>query len=281
MLQIGDLGGTTGSIFGDVLNNGSLIFSRSDAYAVVNTISGTGTVTIQDGGIATADRQQQLHGRFAGSSGSLGSPPQGSTLIADANSNLGSPTGNIILDAGSKLVLANSSRSPAQSCLNGSVPVTIDTQENTVTASGVLSGPVPLAKDGIGTLILTNTNSQTGGAAINAGTLQIGSGVGTGTLNGDVTIAVGARLVFDRADAMTFGGITGAGSRTAFGNVDQRRRLRGPDGNRHADRCRRSHLFGRNHASRADGCWSTARSSGPPTWRAARGWAARAASAAR
>ena len=115
VLQIGDIGGTTGSIFGDVLNNGGLTFGRSDVYAVVNTISGAGTVTIQNGGIATLTGSNNFTGdlRILGVSGS---PPQGSTLIAEANSNLGSATGNIILEQGSSLVLAElDSISPAQS----------------------------------------------------------------------------------------------------------------------------------------------------------------------
>ncbi|WP_164738362.1 autotransporter-associated beta strand repeat-containing protein [Aquabacter cavernae] len=48
-LQIGN-GGTTGSIAGDVLNNASLVFNRSDTYAFTGAISGTGAVTFTGGG---------------------------------------------------------------------------------------------------------------------------------------------------------------------------------------------------------------------------------------
>ncbi|HEY5711418.1 MAG TPA: autotransporter-associated beta strand repeat-containing protein [Allosphingosinicella sp.] len=218
VLQIGDLGGTTGSILGDVVNNGGIAFGRGDAYAVVNNISGTGTVTILNGGIATLAGNNGFTGDLR-VFGLPGSPPQGSALIAEANNNLGSAAGNIILEAGSRLVLADSFEITRNIQFNGTVPVTIDTRENTVTASGVVVGPVPLVKEGVGTLILTNTNSQTGGAAIDAGTLQLGGGAGTGTLNGDVTIAVGARLVFDRTGVVVFGSVPGAGTRTSFGNT--------------------------------------------------------------
>ncbi|TCT01681.1 autotransporter domain-containing protein [Aquabacter spiritensis] len=48
-LQLGN-GGTTGSITGDVVNNASLVFNRSDTYSFPGTISGSGTVTFTGGG---------------------------------------------------------------------------------------------------------------------------------------------------------------------------------------------------------------------------------------
>ena len=42
-LQLGN-GGTTGSIVGDVVNNGTLVFNRSDTFTFGGTISGTGAV---------------------------------------------------------------------------------------------------------------------------------------------------------------------------------------------------------------------------------------------
>jgi autotransporter-associated beta strand protein len=42
-LQLGS-GGTSGSIVGDVTNNGSLVFNRSDAVVFPGTISGSGSV---------------------------------------------------------------------------------------------------------------------------------------------------------------------------------------------------------------------------------------------
>ena len=52
VLQIGN-GGTAGSIAGDVVNNATLIFNRSDASTYSGTISGTGAVTKQGGGTLT------------------------------------------------------------------------------------------------------------------------------------------------------------------------------------------------------------------------------------
>ena len=48
ILQIGS-GGTTGSILGDVVDNGTLVFDRYDAYTFAGTISGTGAVQLKRG----------------------------------------------------------------------------------------------------------------------------------------------------------------------------------------------------------------------------------------
>ena len=183
-------GDTTGSIVGDVLNDGSLIFSRKDPYSFAGNISGTGSVTFEGGGFATIAGNNSYTGetRIIGVGGSDLAPPAGNSVIAIANSNLGSPSGLIVLRDRGKLVLANSFEITRSILLDGTVSGTIDTRENTVTASGVLSGTGPLFKDGLGTLILTNVNSQTGDVNIVAGALQLGGGTGTGTLNGNVVI---------------------------------------------------------------------------------------------
>ena len=43
-LQLGN-GGTTGSITGNVVNNGALVFNRSDTLTFAGVISGTGALT--------------------------------------------------------------------------------------------------------------------------------------------------------------------------------------------------------------------------------------------
>ena len=48
-LQLGD-GGTSGSVAGDVVNNASLIFNRSDTYTFSGSITGSGDVTFMGGG---------------------------------------------------------------------------------------------------------------------------------------------------------------------------------------------------------------------------------------
>ena len=49
-LQLGN-GGSTGSISGDVSNNGTLVFERSDSITFPGQITGTGAVTIESGSV--------------------------------------------------------------------------------------------------------------------------------------------------------------------------------------------------------------------------------------
>jgi fibronectin-binding autotransporter adhesin len=84
-------------------------------------------------------------------------------------------------------------------------------QASNGTFAGSIGGTGNLHKNGTGTLILTGTNTYTGGTYINEGTLQIGNGGATGSLVG--TIHNNANLVFNRADSYLFPGtITGNGA---------------------------------------------------------------------
>jgi outer membrane autotransporter protein len=78
------------------------------------------------------------------------------------------------------------------------------------------SGTLGLTKTGLGTLILTGTNTYTGGTTVTGGTLQIGNGWTMGSIVGNVTDD--ATLAFDRSDSVTFAGtITGSGSLAQMG----------------------------------------------------------------
>ena len=79
---------------------------------------------------------------------------------------------------------------------------------------GVISGTGGLAKDGAGTLTLTNDNTYGGGTMVSAGTLNITGSLGGGTYAGDVGISSDATLLFNQngAQAQTLSGeISGSG----------------------------------------------------------------------
>ncbi len=72
---------------------------------------------------------------------------------------------------------------------------------------------VQLHQAGSSTLILTGTNTYTGGTTISAGTLQIGNGGTTGSIVGNVLN--NSALVFSRSDVLVVdGAISGSGSVT-------------------------------------------------------------------
>ncbi len=71
VLQVGN-GGTTGSLgTGPVVNNASLVFSRSDALAVPNAISGTGSLTMAGPGTLTLSGTNTYDGPTLISQGTL------------------------------------------------------------------------------------------------------------------------------------------------------------------------------------------------------------------
>src|SRR4029077_3322356 len=182
-LQVG-AGGTTGSIVGNVLNNGVLALNRSDATTFDGVISGTGSVTQVGTGTTTLTGTNTYTGTTTISAGTLQLGNGGTT---------GSIAGNIVDN--SALVINRS---------------------NAVTLAGVISGTGSLTQAGTGTTILTGTNTYTGGTTISAGTLQVGAGGTTGSVAGN--IVDNSTLVFNRSNALTYAGvISGTGSLTQAG----------------------------------------------------------------
>jgi fibronectin-binding autotransporter adhesin len=87
----------------------------------------------------------------------------------------------------------------------------------TALVSGVISGGGGLSQAGTGTTILAGNNTYSGLTAINAGTLQVGSGGTTGSL-GTGSITNSANLTFNVSDTTTVSGlISGTGSLTQAG----------------------------------------------------------------
>ncbi|QWT18729.1 autotransporter domain-containing protein [Bacillus sp. NP157] len=79
-----------------------------------------------------------------------------------------------------------------------------------------LSGSNTLVKGGAGTLVLTGTNTYSGGTLIKQGILQIGNGDTAGSITGDVTD--NGTLAFNRTDDIVFDGlVSGTGGLTLSG----------------------------------------------------------------
>ncbi|MBZ9847929.1 autotransporter outer membrane beta-barrel domain-containing protein [Mesorhizobium sp. CA14] len=182
-LQLGN-GGASGSILGDVTNNGTLAFDRSDAYTFAGLISGNGAVNQIGSGttILTAD-----NGYTGGTTISAGTLQLGN----------GGASGSILGDVTNNGTLAFD-------------------RSDAYTFAGLISGNGAVNQIGSGTTILTADNGYTGGTTISAGTLQLGNGGASGSITGDVVD--NGMLAFDRSDAVTFGGvISGTGGLNQIG----------------------------------------------------------------
>ncbi len=156
-LQLGD-GGTSGSIAGDVLNNGTLAFDRSDAQTFSGTISGSGTVN-QIGSGTTV-----LTGSNSYSSG---------TTISTGTLQLGNggTSGSILGDVVNNATLAFN-------------------RLNSMNFAGTISGSGEIHQVGSGLTNLTGDSSGfTGTTTVDAGTLAV-----NGSLCGDVNVLAGGRL---------------------------------------------------------------------------------------
>jgi len=97
---------------------------------------------------------------------------------------------------------------------------TITTAAGTTTIASDITATNGFTKAGSGTLVATGVLAG-GQASVTAGTLQVGAGGNAGSLTGDLSLAGGTLLAFNRADATSFSGnLTGSGAvRTDGGNL--------------------------------------------------------------
>jgi autotransporter-associated beta strand protein len=73
-----------------------------------------------------------------------------------------------------------------------------------VTISAILAGSTGMAKNGPGSLSLSGLNTYTGGTTVNAGTLQLATGGGTGAIRGALTVNSGAAVISSAASSFGY-----------------------------------------------------------------------------
>ena len=88
-------------------------------------------------------------------------------------------------------------------------------RSDSLTIAGNITGAGGLSKQGAGTLTLTGANTYSGLTSVAAGTVVVGDGASSGGIAtaGDLDLAAGSVLAFDRSDDVAFtGGVTGSGT---------------------------------------------------------------------
>jgi autotransporter-associated beta strand protein len=180
---------------------GVTLDTKGNNIAFGGVIEGNGDITKTGGGVLTLANTNTYTG---------GTTITGGLIAFSDAGNFGS--GNITLNGGG-LQWATSYAGDISSKLAaiGTGGGTFDTNDNNVTLASALTGNGGVTKAGDGVLTLANTNTYTGGTTITSGTLQIGDGGAAGSIAGN--IVNNAALIFNRADALTYGGIiSGSGT---------------------------------------------------------------------
>ncbi|WP_242918447.1 autotransporter-associated beta strand repeat-containing protein [Caulobacter sp. CCUG 60055] len=198
VLQLGN-GGATGSIVGDVVNNGVLAFNRSNTTTLSGVISGGGTVQ-QIGGGTTILTGANTYGG--------GSLLQSGVLSVSSDANLGAASGALTFNGGVLQVTGSSFSSTSRTINWGGGGFDIADPSNAFTVNQALSGGGLLTKLGAGTLILTGANTYSGDTTVAAGRLQFGGGGagGANTLGGALTVAGGAALAIQTPATLNVAG---------------------------------------------------------------------------
>lgn len=178
-------GSTTFDVAAGSATQAGAIGQTGGAFGIVKT--GTGTLTL------------------SGNNGFTGGVTLNAGTLRLANNNaLGA---NVLTTYGGTIAIADGVTIGNAIDLGGSTTLDIATGGATQAgAIGETGGPFGIVKTGAGTLILGGASTYTGGTTINAGTLQLGSSSGVGSIVGTVTIGAGG--TFDVVNTGT-SGITG------------------------------------------------------------------------
>ncbi|HWU56471.1 MAG TPA: autotransporter domain-containing protein [Rhizomicrobium sp.] len=210
-LQIGN--GTANAVLGGSIVDNSALVVDVPGNLLFGGISGSGSVQqIGSNSTLMLVGTNTYTGGTIISSGTVQLGPQLASIVASL-----APTGALTVNGGVFDVNSHTQTVGALSGSGGSISLgagllTTDTNSNTIFA-GQITGTGVLAKAGTGTLTLTGDSSWNGGTRliggsgvlITGGTLQLGNGGTTGSVQGNVFND--ATLAFDRSDNVMFSGV--------------------------------------------------------------------------
>ena len=214
---------------------GTLVFNQGSNTGFANVISGTGGVTQSGPGSVTLTGVNTFTGQTTVTSGTLAIGAGGSIAGSSAvqlQANNGQTAGRLDISAGGQTInnlsSAQSGTTAVPTVVLGGNTLTVNTNVssipgNTVTFGGVISGTGALVKIGVSTMVLTGTNTYSGGTTISQGTLQLGgqaqgaASATTGTLGSGPVVTSGDLVFNEPANVVFANAISGAGSITQQG----------------------------------------------------------------
>jgi len=219
-LQLGN-DGTTGSITGNITDNATLAFDRSDSPSVSSIISGSGGLAENGSGVVTLTSSNTYTGNTTINAGVL---VAGVTNALPTTTNLIMNSGYLGLNAGVTQTVASLSGAGSGIGMSPNGILIVNQSTNTEFDGflydgndfGQPSDVAQLIKQGNGKLTLTGANVYGGGTTISGGTLQIGTGGSLGSIYGN--IIDNAQLTYDLDTSVTVSGtISGNGAMTQKG----------------------------------------------------------------
>ncbi|WP_432285537.1 autotransporter-associated beta strand repeat-containing protein [Aminobacter sp. BA135] len=237
-----NISGGTLSVASDAsLGNGTLSFSGGTLNATASFTTGRDATLGASGGGLSADAGMTLtyNGLLSGA-GALSKSGAGTVVLGAANTYAGGTAvnaGTLRLGTGGGLLFGKdlsvaggatfdlNGKAQTIGRLTGGGAVTLGEGSLTVgqgdvssTFAGATAGTGSLTKVGSGMLTLTGANTHSGGTTVSGGQVQIGDGGTSGSLDGNVALASGTTLSFNRTGTLTFGGvISGGGTVTMLG----------------------------------------------------------------
>ncbi|CAJ0800275.1 autotransporter outer membrane beta-barrel domain-containing protein [Ralstonia holmesii] len=206
-LQLGT-GGTSGSILGNVVDNGTLAFNRSDVFTFGGAVSGTGGITQAGTGTTVLTANNAIQGDTLVASGALaiGDATHASAALGVSATNAPQSLRPMAGGSGNNVQIAASATLGGYGTVNGAV-----TNNGTVAVADALAA---FANAGGGSLTIN-------GSLNNAGTVQVG-GAGVGNklvVNGNYVgnggvLAINTKLGTDNSptDKLVISGGTASGN---------------------------------------------------------------------
>jgi autotransporter-associated beta strand protein len=179
-LQLGQ-GGTQGSILGNVVDNGTLAFDRSDSIVFNGTISGSGGISQIGTGTTTLTATETYSGTTTIASGTL-------ALSGSASLAASSVVDNGVFDVSATSAVSIKSLAGAGSVTLGSASLALTNALGSF--SGIISGSGGVTLSG-GSEALIGSNTYTGATTVSGGKLTVDGSI---TSSSVLTIAAGATV---------------------------------------------------------------------------------------
>ena len=203
-VSLGD-GGSTGTIGGNVINSGSLIFNRVTDLVFGGSIAGIGNI------VKLGSNRLTLSGNVSSTAAIPDAIDVQAGVLTVTGTLATGDDGGTTVQSGATLAIGNGgSTGDLVGDVVNSGAVVFD-RATDLTYRESIVGPGTVAKQGAGTLTLLGNIASTSGITIGGGVLQLGDGGEVGSIIGN--IVNNAALTFNRSDSYEQAGvISGSGT---------------------------------------------------------------------